>query len=162
MRRSETAPNCLLATSNSASAEDTLSRTVFISSETAFLAFSSCSMRPWIWAICSLSLRPAALASLIMSSAARISSRTCLSLPLTASSASVAFLSFSPSSASLSSDAAPNFSMFCWLRFPPTMAPDASMSSPCMVTILIPPMIRRAVSMSFTTRVSPRTYQNAL
>ena len=99
---------------------------------------------------------------LISSSIPRISSRTSRSFLRTSSRASAAFLSLSPVSANLSSDAAPNFSMLCWLMFPPTMAPEASMSSPPMVTILIPPIILRAVSMSRTTSVSPRTYQKAL
>ena len=102
------------------------------------------------------------MAFLISSSMPRISSRTSRSLLRTSSRASPAFLSLSPTSASLSSEAAPNFSMFCWLRLPPTMAPEASISSPPMVTILMPPMILRAVSMSLTTSVSPRTYQKAL
>ena len=48
------------------------------------------------------------------------------------------------------------------LMVPPVMAPDASMSSPSRVTILIPPMISRAPSRVLTTRVSWKTYQNAL
>ena len=149
------------ALSSSASAEDIFSRAAFICSDMALRVFSNSDTRPSSLAISSLCLIPEEDALRISSSAARISSRTALSLERTSESASCAALSFAPSAASLSSEAAPNFSMFCCESVPPTIAPEASTSSPERVTILIPPMILRAWSISLTTRVSPRTYQNA-
>ena len=158
---SDASENALRALSSSESASAILARAAFISSDIDFLDFSSSSMRPLVWAMSSLCSIPDADILRISSSMARISSRTWRSLPRTSASASWALLSFAPTSASLSSDAAPNFRRFCCDSVPPTMAPEASTSSPDLVTILIPPMILRAWSMSLTTSVSPRTYQNA-
>ena len=113
VRRSDISPNSFLDASSSESSATILSRTLLISSDVVLRDFSNSSILPLIWATCSLCAIPDELAFLISSSAARISSRTCLSFTRTSSRASRAFLSFSPSSASLSSDAGPNFNRFC-------------------------------------------------